>query len=232
MKRTTVFIVSIFILIGLGCNFPYQISATQEVIEKVIEVAGTPEKTLAPTRGVTPTATVTPIVRDTEIPISSPTLTPTKVTSYVVRMVSVPGVFDFSVVQQPNDQSWVSLKNGEVTEHLKSHYIPNVILLAHNHLAGREFFKINLGDFVYVYFENRSESFRITKIYRYQSIEPVTGDYVFTDLIDLETGKEYPWEDVEILAYAGDYHLTFQTCIEKDRNPTWGLIFIIGEPVR
>jgi len=33
------------------------------------------------------------------------------------------------------------------------------------------------------------------------------------------------------LAYKGDRHLTFQTCIERDGSRSWGRLFVIAEPL-
>lgn len=229
MKKI-VFTVLFLVIVSLGCNFPYQITAIQDYDTSPLEALDTPKPVLPLTQTPTLTETVTPTIKVTETPTSSPTPTPTQ-KSLVAERVFVPDVLDYPVVQQI-DSLFVSEDPGKVTQYREPLYFGNIGILSHNYLAGKDFFGIDIGDSVLVFFEDeRVEHFEVSKIYEFEQIEPKKLPYLDSDLRDLETGVVYGVTDVLYLIYGGDYHLVFQTCIENFGNPIWGLIFIIAEPV-
>jgi hypothetical protein len=52
----------------------------------------------------------------------------------------------------------------------------------------------------------------------------------YSQFIDLATGKGTDAEGVFRKVYMGDGHLTFQTCIAKDGQLSWGRLFVVAEP--
>lgn len=134
------------------------------------------------------------------------------------------------VVQQPkNAPNFVSSQRNVLTQFSLADEAGNIGLLAHNNLAGRNFESLHLGEMItLVYGGGRVETYVITRIYRYQALTPTSGH---SRLMDLKTQVIYRAEDVFDMMYAGEKHVTLQTCIEKDGNENWGRLFLIAEKV-
>jgi hypothetical protein len=71
------------------------------------------------------------------------------------------------------------------------------------------------------------ETFIVTRKLRYQALDPFNQYSQFRTLDGSETISS---TEMFNRAYGGSFHLTFQTCIERDGNSSWGRIFIIAEP--
>lgn len=147
----------------------------------------------------------------------------------VVRGVYVEGVLSLRVIQQPRgDWNFVSQESGTATQFQNTGGSVTG-LLAHNYLDGELFFDLKLGQEVYIIYGNGKYSrYQITDIQQYQKVD---SNSTFSDLIDLTTGLRMSVSEVINRVYYGTDHITFQTCIEKDGNWTWGLIFIIATPI-
>jgi len=147
-----------------------------------------------------------------------------------VRGVYVPGFFALPVVQQPSGSTgFVSGKPETVTQfQLAARY--NVLgFLAHNHLSGKEFFRMIEGlQVVVVKGDGSFDRYRITAIDEYQKVTPGSN---WSHYIDLETGERLTTYQVFGQYYQGDHHLIFQTCLARDGIETWGLRFIVAEPI-
>ncbi len=150
--------------------------------------------------------------------------------STVVRGVYVREAFALPVVQQPKDNpAYVSAASDYMTEFSLARRYGTIGMLAHNHLAGEHFSLIEQGDKIsLVYGNGKIETFTVTKIIRYQALSP---DSPYTPFLDLETGKTKTVEQVFYEMYSGKGHLTLQTCIAQDNEPSWGRLFIIAEPM-
>lgn len=148
--------------------------------------------------------------------------------SNTVRGVYVPGFFALPVVQQPSgDTGFVSGKPETVTQfQLATRY--NVFgFLAHNYLSGKKFFRLVEGlEVVIVKGDGSTNRYRITAIDEYQKVTPGSN---WSHYIDLETGERLTTYQVFSQYYQGDHHLTFQTCLARDGNDTWGLRFVVAE---
>ena len=148
----------------------------------------------------------------------------------VLRGVYVDNVLALPIAQQPSDSpAFVSSNDGEVTQFGMPARYGNVGLLAHNHLSGKLFSGLAIGQQVrLIYGDGRIETFVITEVLRYQALQPTSPYSSFRNLD----------QDDEILsanqmftrAYLGDRHVTFQTCIDAYGNSSWGRLFIIAEP--
>jgi hypothetical protein len=133
------------------------------------------------------------------------------------------------VVQQPaNNAGYVSSTDGVLTQFRMPSQFGNVGLLAHNMLAGKIFFELEVGQEVrLVYGDGRVETFIIERVLRYQAFRPNSP---YSDFRDLSTDEILTADQVFRKAYTGDRHVTFQTCIAAEGVSTWGRIFVIATP--
>ena len=146
-----------------------------------------------------------------------------------LRGVYVPNVLALPVVQQPsNNAGYVSNKEGEATQFRMASQFGNIGLLAHNHLSGRSFSQITVGqDVRLVYGDGRVENFVVTEILSYQALRPTSP---YSDFRNIHDNKTLTAEQMFKRVYFGDKHVTFQTCIEKEGDLSWGRLFVIAIP--
>jgi len=149
--------------------------------------------------------------------------------SGMLRGVYIKGVFSLPVFQQPSDNpAYVFPTRGILTEFRAARKAGNIGLLAHNYLAGKDFSLLAQGQEVRAVFgDGKIEFFKITKILRFKTLQPTS---ITSDFIDLENGQLFTATQVFNRVYGGARHVTFQTCIYKDGNSSWGRLFIIAEP--
>jgi hypothetical protein len=147
----------------------------------------------------------------------------------VLRGVYVPGILAFPVVQQPAwNAGYVSLNDGEITQFGMPNQFGNVGLLAHNNLSGRYFSQLAAGQEVrLVYGDGKVEYFEITQILRFQAIEPTN---LYSKFRDPDTAETLTADQLFSKVYRGSRHVTFQTCIEANGEPSWGRLFIMATP--
>ena len=149
----------------------------------------------------------------------------------VLRGVYVPNVMAFAVEQQPAGYAaYVSSAEGTVTQFSIASEVGNIGLLAHNTHAGAVFSNIQRGSLIFlVYGDGRTETFRARSVQPYQALEPYNP---YSRFRDLETQTTLTAEELFNKVYRGEYHLTLQTCIEKDGNLSWGRLFILAFPIQ
>ncbi|MGE5252017.1 MAG: hypothetical protein ACM3QS_17570, partial [Bacteroidota bacterium] len=147
-----------------------------------------------------------------------------------VTGVYVPSHFSFPVVAQPDDDfTYVSTRQNTLTQFELAAEYHNIGLLAHNYLAGRDFFDLTIGEPLYlIYGGGRVETFQVTQILQYQALDP---ENPYSDFRDLVSGITLTATEMFTRVYTGAYHVTFQTCIQRGSDPSWGRIFVIAEPV-
>ena len=147
----------------------------------------------------------------------------------VLRGVYVPEVLALPVSQQPAGNSgYVSNKEGEVTQFGMAAQFGNVGLLAHNHLSGRLFSQLALGQEVRLVYGNGTvEYFVITQILQFQALEPTSQ---YSSFRDLTNDEMLTVEQVFKKVYRGERHVTFQTCIAGTESLSWGRLFVIAIP--
>ena len=147
----------------------------------------------------------------------------------VLRGVYVKDVLALPVAQQPSSNAgYVSNKDGEVTQFAMASKFGNIGLLAHNHLAGRVFSQLAIGQEVrLVYGDGKIKTYIVTDILRYQALTPTSP---YSDFRSLDGGKTLNAEQMFKRVYFGDPHVTFQTCIAKNGNASWGRLFVIAIP--
>ena len=146
-----------------------------------------------------------------------------------VRGVYIPDLFALPIEQQPaGSPLFVSQQPGVLTDFKSIHNEGSVGLLAHNYLAGRDFASIRPNqEAILIYGDGHVENFIVTRIYRFQALSPNSTK---SDFIDLETGAKLSSDQVYAKVYTGPRHLTFQTCIYQQKDPSWGRLFVIAEP--
>jgi len=147
----------------------------------------------------------------------------------VLRGVYVADALALPVVQQPaGNPGYVSNYDGQVTQFSMASQFGNLGLLAHNHLAGKSFSQLSVGQEVrMIYGNGRVEYFVITEILQYQALQPTSVRSAFRDLATEETITA---EQLFKRVYTGDRHVTFQTCIEANGISSWGRLFIVATP--
>lgn len=139
------------------------------------------------------------------------------------------GLFAYPVLQQPGDQP-VSVTNDpqSLTQFGMAADFGSIGLLAHNFLAGAKFFDLTPGQRIYLIFgANRVETFEVTRILKFQALSPHSP---YSDFRELGNTSTITAAELFKLAYGGNYHLTFQTCIEWNGEKSWGRLFVIAEP--
>jgi hypothetical protein len=147
----------------------------------------------------------------------------------VLRGVYVPDELALPVVQQPaGNAGYVSLSDGEITQFNMPTQFGNVGLLAHNDLSGRYFSQLAAGQEVrLVYGDGKVEYFVITQILKFQALEPTS---LYSKFRDLSTAETLTAEQLFSKVYRGSRHVTFQTCIEANGEPSWGRLFVVATP--
>ena len=148
----------------------------------------------------------------------------------VLRGVYVADVLALPIVQQPaGNAGYVSTNDDELTQFRMASQFGNVGLLAHNHLSGKLFSQIALGQEVQlVYGDGKTESFIVTEVLQYQALKPNSP---YSDFRNVNDNKTLTAEQMFKRVYFGDRHITFQTCIAKDGNVSWGRLFIVAIPI-
>jgi hypothetical protein len=152
------------------------------------------------------------------------------VTAGTLRSVYVADALVLPVVQQPSGKpNYVSKTAGEVTQFSSASNYGNIGLLAHNYLSGKSFSHLAVGQEIrLLYDDGRTEYFVVTEILRYQALEPKSP---FSSFKNLNNADEIlSVQEMFQRAYAGDRHVTFQTCISKFGNASWGRLFVVALP--
>ena len=147
----------------------------------------------------------------------------------LLRGVYVPEVLALPIVQQPaGDAGYVSPKEGEITQFGTAAQFGNVGLLAHNHLSGRLFSQLAVGQEVrLVYGDGKVDYFVITQILQVQALQPTSP---YSSFRDLSNDEVLTAEQMFAKVYRGDRHVTFQTCIANKESLSWGRLFVVALP--
>lgn len=147
----------------------------------------------------------------------------------MLRGVYVSDVLALPIAQQPaGDAGYVTNKAGEVTQFSIAAQYGTAGLLAHNHLSGKLFSKLAVGQEVRLVYGNGAvEYFVVTQILQYQALEPTSP---YSSFRDLSNDELLTAEQLFNKVYRGDRHVTFQTCIANSESLSWGRLFVIANP--
>src|SRR6185436_13466624 len=147
----------------------------------------------------------------------------------VLRGVYVANVLALPIVQQPSaDAGYVSTNEGEATQFQMASQYRNVGLLAHNHLAGKSFSALAVGQEInLIYGDGHVEHFVVKEILKYQALKPTSP---YSSFRNLDKDEVLSARQMFKRVYLGDRHVTFQTCLSVDGNQSWGRLFVIATP--
>ena len=147
-----------------------------------------------------------------------------------LRGIYVSDVMAYPIIQQPyGNPAYVSSEANTITQFSIASEVGNIGLLAHNYLAGANFSELKAGDVIkLVYGDGHTENFIVEEILQYKATAPLSP---YSNFINVETEEFLTAEGLFNKVYRGEYHVTLQTCIEKDGNLSWGRLFIIAKPL-
>ncbi len=145
--------------------------------------------------------------------------------------VYVDNTFAFPVVQQPAGQdAYVSDTPGVVTQFRSTAQYGTVGILAHNNLAGADFFNLKMGQTItLVEGDGGTRDYRVSAIRHFQALQPESP---YSNFVDLDqTQGQLTSGDLYNQIYTRPDQVVFQTCIAKNGNASWGRIFVIAQAV-
>jgi hypothetical protein len=141
-----------------------------------------------------------------------------------------PQTFAFPVLQQPDGYpTFVSAKPGVVTQFGSPSGYGTVGLLAHNNLAGADFYKLQPGETIFlVYGDGAAAPYMVDKIHEFQALSPESP---FSNFLDLDNpGPQLTSSQVFTQIYTQSNQVVFQTCLARNGDPSWGRTFITASP--
>jgi hypothetical protein len=136
----------------------------------------------------------------------------------------------FPIIQQPGGKpNFVSTNSGEITQFSSASQYGNIGLLAHNYLSGKTFFQLSVGQQVHVtYGDGTTETFVVSEILQYQALDP---ENPFSSFQNVSNKNEIlTAQQMFERVYEGNRHITFQTCISKNGESSWGRLFVVAVP--
>lgn len=145
------------------------------------------------------------------------------------RGIYVPGVLAEEIVAQPaNDPTFISSDPNTATVFRMASKHGSTGLLAHNTLAGQDFYLLEVGQMIYLINGNgKLQEFVITELLRYQALEPQS---ITSDFVDLQTGEKVSASVLFLRIFDRPGDLILQTCIYAGGDNSWGRLFVIAEP--
>jgi hypothetical protein len=179
------------------------------------------------------------VARSHPLPTQTPTTEAAELETFTRRVVNgqpgslcglyAAGILALRVVQQPiGDPSYISQEDGTATQFETANPFGAVGLLAHNTLAGRDFFKLSLGqELILIYGDGRAEHFHISEIADYQRL---TLADLRSDFLSLDNNQKQTADQVFAKFYQKAHRLTLQTCLRQGDIADWGVHFIVADP--
>jgi hypothetical protein len=144
--------------------------------------------------------------------------------------IYVEGLFAFRIVQQPEDNPvYVASVSDVVTQFRATERYHSVGLLAHNTLAGANFFALEKGQQIILIdgFGNLSY-YQVEQFQRYQAISPSDASSKF---IDSSNYKTMTAGELFRAIYEKSNWLVLQTCISSPENTSWGRFFVLARRI-
>jgi len=145
--------------------------------------------------------------------------------------IYVPQVFALKVVQQPaNQPGYISKDPDEVTQFGLAASFGTIGIVAHNFLAGAQFFNLSAGQEVDILNgDGSAHRYNVTSIRHFQALSP---EDPYSSFVDLDRGgPRLSSTDVFIQFYTAGNQVVLLTCIEANGNPSWGRLFVIATPI-
>jgi hypothetical protein len=146
-----------------------------------------------------------------------------------LRGIYVPGLFAAVVAQQPEgDRAFVSADENTLTQFGLASRYGSIGLLAHNSVAGKNFFLLEDGQVFYlVYGDGSLKAFHVTRLMHAQALDPQN---IRSHFIDLDEGGILSADRLFNEVYDRPGNVILQTCIEANGESSWGRLFVIAEP--
>lgn len=146
-----------------------------------------------------------------------------------LRGIYIPEILAARVVQQPaKNFEFVSPRPNIATQFGLASQFGSTGLLAHNDLAGESFFLLKENQkFYLIYGDGQVSTFVVTKIMRYQALEPTS---ISSKFVELGSDDTVSASELFSKVYNRKGEVVLQTCIEADENLMWGRLFVIAEP--
>lgn len=143
----------------------------------------------------------------------------------------VPKLFTLPIAQQPAGRpDFVSNEPEIVTEFSLTRQFGSTGLLAHNHLAGSNFSKLEENDLIVLVTANKEyKLYKVEKILSFQALSPNSPYSNFVDLKD--SSRIISAVDLFMEVYTEEGSLVIQTCIAQGNEPSWGRLFVQAFPV-
>jgi hypothetical protein len=140
------------------------------------------------------------------------------------------GALVYPVVQQPGGQpNFVSKNAREITQFSSASDYGNIGLLAHNYLSGKTFFRLVVGAEIQLDYEDgTTETFVVSQILKYEALDSKSPFSSFRNLNNQD--EVLSAQQMFERAYGGEHHITFQTCIARHGNASWGRLFVLAVP--
>jgi len=150
--------------------------------------------------------------------------------SNTIRGLYVDNKFAFPVVQQPSGNAgFVATTENVITDFAMPRKYGVTGLLAHNYLAGTEFFGLEIGNLIQVVYGDGSiQMYQVSDIQSYQALSPHSAS---SNFVNLATSEKLTASQLFKRVYMGEHHLTLQTCIQQGSEDSWGRLFVIADPV-
>jgi hypothetical protein len=147
-----------------------------------------------------------------------------------LRGIYIPAQLAALVVHQPaGDPDFVSPRQNVVTQFNLASQFGATGLLAHNYLAGENLAALQHDQIFYlVYGDGRVAAFLIKEILRYQALEPESS---YSQFVDLANNDILTATELFTRVYDSPGKVILQTCIAREKNLSWGRLFIIAEPL-
>ena len=145
--------------------------------------------------------------------------------------ISDPGVFSLDIVQQPTDNpGYVSRQEDKITQFRLASEYGSKGFLAHNDLAGAQFFDVQLGDVLTIRYRDSSvETFEVVQIRHLQAVSPLSP---YSRFLDLDNNNDsLSAVDLFYQTYGVKDTVVLQTCIANGDELSWGRLFIIAQPI-
>ncbi len=144
--------------------------------------------------------------------------------------VYVPGTLAMPVVQQPvGAPSFISNQANVVTQFELASRYGNAGLLAHNYLAGAKILQLEIGQLIYLFFDDGSmQVYIVSELLHYQALSPKSFTSDFRSL-DYSSGQ-LSAQDLFYQIYAERKGVVLQTCISSQGVLDWGRLFVIAVP--
>ena len=143
-----------------------------------------------------------------------------------VKKISVDGLFDLSVVQQPSGNSgYVSTKKDTLTQFGLASSYGSIGILAHNNLAGKYFPNISGKTITVTFSDGSTKKYTVSSVMKFQALEPTNP---YSKFVDLNSSESLSSTDLFLKTFGLGGALVFQTCIAKDGSASWGRLFVIA----